>query len=156
MPRVKYPFPPCLEGRCETQAYSRWLARKAAAHRKRDKKRGNHSATIEAYKTAIHAAVELSGGIDAYTGRPLRWDLISAYNNEESKAGKRAYKASFGDLPTVDHVGDGLGAPNFRICGWRTNDAKHDLTYEEFVALCREVVAYHDMRKPASEVTAPL
>ena len=26
-----------------------------------------------------------------------------------------------------DHVGDGLGAADFKICAWRTNDAKHDL-----------------------------
>ena len=28
-----------------------------------------------------------SNGIDAYTGRKLRWDLISKYDNDESKTG---------------------------------------------------------------------
>jgi hypothetical protein len=74
----------------------------------------------------------------------LRWDLISKYTNDESKAGKRAYKRTFADLPSVDHVGDGLGAPDFRICAWRTNDAKTDLSHEEFVSLCRAVVAHYD------------
>lgn len=93
---------------------------------------------------AIHAAVADSGGVDAYTGHPLRWDLISTYDNEQSKAGKRAYKKAFGDLPSVDHVGDGLGAPDFAICAWRTNDAKNDLPFDEFVTLCRAVIAHHD------------
>jgi hypothetical protein len=144
MPTLKYQLPTCLIGHCEPRAYSRWLRRKAAAHRRRDRKRGNADATIEAYRVAIHAAVELSGGKDAYTGHALRWDLISKYDNEQSKAGKRAYKQSFGDLPSVDHVGDGLGAPDFRICAWRTNDAKNDLSYDEFIALCRHVIAHHE------------
>jgi hypothetical protein len=77
---------------------------------------------------------------------PLRWDLISKYDNAASSAGRRTYKGTFGDLPTVDHVGDGVGAPDFRICAWRINDAKNDLTYEQFVALCRAVLAHHDRR----------
>jgi hypothetical protein len=27
------------------------------------------------------------------------------------------------------------------ICSWRTNDAKSDLTRDEFVELCRKVIA---------------
>jgi hypothetical protein len=78
----------------------------------------------------------LSIGTDEYTGEQLAWNLISTYNNDESKQGRRAYKARFALLPTVDHVGDGTGAADFKICGWRTNDAKGDLSLEEFVALC--------------------
>ena len=44
----------------------------------------------------------------------------------------------------MDHVGDGLGDADFKICAWRTNDAKNDLTYSEFVALCRRVVEHFD------------
>ncbi len=144
----KYILPDTLIGQCDQKAYSRWLARKAQAHRKRDRKRGNSEATIEQYKQAIHSAVMRDGAHDAYTGMPLRWDLISKYNNDESKQGKRTYKKLYGDLPTVDHVGDGLGAPDFRICAWRTNDAKNDLPYEEFVELCRVVVARHTATLP--------
>ena len=46
---------------------------------------------------------------------------------------KRAYKKGLGNLPTIDHVGDGLGPANFKICSWRVNDAKHDLTNDEFL-----------------------
>ena len=121
--------------------YIRWLDRKAMAHVKRDRARGNKSATKEIYKVAIHQAVQTSGGRDAYTGEKLDWHLISKYDNESSKMDGRRYKATFGLLPTVDHVGDGAGPADFKICAWRTNDAKNDLSLEEFVSLCRRVVA---------------
>jgi hypothetical protein len=133
-------------GQCDEAAYLKWLNRKANAHRNRDRERGNTTATVEAYRKAIHASVVASGGSDAYTGRPLRWDLLSNYDNTASKEGKRAYKHQFGDLPSADHVGDGLGAPDFVICAWRVNDAKHDLPYDDLVELCRTVLAHHEKR----------
>jgi hypothetical protein len=143
---VKYPLPPFLEGLggCTPQAYARWLARKAKAHAKRDRTRGNKEATVEAYKLAIHQAVEQSGGRDAYTGQPLRWDLISKYDNTDAKTRGRACKKGFGDLPTVDHETDGLGPPRFVICSWRVNDAKNDLDLDEFLVVCRAVLAYRE------------
>ena len=120
--------------------YERWLRRKAAAHAKRDRRRGSAKAIGEAYRLAIHQAVVASDGKDAYTGEKLDWTLISRYDNAESKEKSRSYKHTFAHLPTVDHVGDGLGVADFKICGWRTNDAKNDLSLEEFIALCRRVV----------------
>jgi hypothetical protein len=139
----KYQLPAVLVGTVDQKIYERWLARKAAAHVKRDRKRGNSSALIEEYKRAIHEAVRTSGGIDIYTGEKLQWDLISKYDNEASKLGRGVYKASLALLPTVDHVGDGLGVADFRICSWRTNDAKGDLNHDDFIALCRRVVDHH-------------
>jgi hypothetical protein len=143
----KYQLPGSVAPLLDQQVYERWLARKAAAHAKRDRKRGNLTATIEAYKVAIHHAVETSGGRDAYTGEDLNWNLVSKYDNEESKLGRRTYKALYALLPTVDHVGDGLGVADFRICGWRTNDAKHDLSYHDFIDLCHRVTAHHGNSK---------
>ena len=141
-PSTIYRSPEFLSGHCTPQAYRRWLARKARGHVKRDRDRGNPSATIEEYKQAIHRAVERSEGRDAYTGRSLRWDLISRYNNDEAKLRRRAYKKEFGDLPTVDHVADGLGPADFVICSWRVNDAKNDLDLTEFLQVCRDVLAH--------------
>jgi hypothetical protein len=124
--------------------YEKWLHGRAIAHVKRDKKRGNTTASNEAYKIAIHSAVVQSGGRDHYTGEPLDWSLLCKYSNSESEAQGRRYKAGFALLPSVDHVGDGLGEADFKICGWRTNDAKNDLAHDEFVALCRRVVAHFD------------
>lgn len=144
MPSQKYPFPQFLAGRLDPNAYLRWLDRKARAHVIRDRARGNVTATREGYMRAIHAAVEESGGNDAYTGARLAWELISTYNNEGSKAGRRSYKRTLAALPTVDHVGDGLGPADFVICSWQTNDCKNDLTREELIAFCRSVLAHCD------------
>jgi hypothetical protein len=142
-----FELPPFLEDTVSREAYVRWLQRKAAAHLKRDRKRGNRSASASAYKRAIHNAVCVSGGRDSYTGEKLDWHLISTYRNDESKQGRREYKAKFGLLPTVDHVGDGTGPADFKICAWRTNDAKGDLSLDEFVALCERVLAANARRK---------
>jgi hypothetical protein len=140
---MRYEFPIFLANLVEPTVYFRWLQRKAAAHVKRDRKRGNANATISAYKQAIHEAVVASNGRDFYTGEELNWRLISQYDNEKSKALGRSYKKDLAALPTVDHVGDGLGNPNFVISSWRTNDAKHDLTLEEFLSLCTDVLKHH-------------
>jgi len=104
----KYALPDVLKGKCSQQDYTHWVRSKAAAHVKRDKKRGNKTAAAITYRDAIHHAVCQGGDKDAYTGRPLRWDLIRTYDNEKSKVGKRDYKKELADLPTVDHVDDGI------------------------------------------------
>lgn len=140
MKERKYAMPGFLSSVLTQTTYERWLRRKAAAHVKRDRRRGNSRAIGLEYRLAIHGAVLRSNGTDAYTGEVLDWHLVSKYDNEESKSGTRHYKAKFALLPTVDHIGDGLGAADFKICAWRTNDAKNDLTESEFIALCRRVV----------------
>ncbi len=141
----KYQLPDFLSPIALKQAsYERWLHRRALAHVKRDRKRGNATANVAAYKVAIHRAVVHCGGHDHYTGEPLDWSLLSKYSNAESKAKGRHYKATLALLPSVDHTGDGLGEADFKICAWRTNDAKNDLTHEDFVGLCRRVVAHFD------------
>src|SRR5690242_4917127 len=119
MPR-KHTMPPFLEGIVSPDAYERWLRRKAMAHVKRDRNRG-HKCTVALYKEAIHAAVVLSDGKDAYTGETLDWSLISTYKNEDAKNGRHSYKAGFALLPTVDHISAEATEASFRICGWRTN-----------------------------------
>ena len=136
----KYQLPGFLEQIISQKEYERWLHWRAIAHVKRDKKRGNEAATNEKYKMAIHQAVLESSGFDAYTKEWLAWDKISKYDNAESKSGGRDYKKGFALLPTVDHVGDGMGPANFKICAWQTNDAKSDLTYGELVELCKKVI----------------
>jgi len=137
----KSTMPQFLEAHVSPEAYDRWLARKAAAHVKRDRARGR-IATRSAYKSAIYSAVVMSDGRDAYTGEQLDWHLISTYRNDASSEGRHIYKASFALLPTVDHFEAGASAADLRICAWRTNDAKKDLSSAEFEELCRRVVAH--------------
>jgi hypothetical protein len=138
----KHSIPAFLEGMVDSDAYVRWLGRKAAAHVKRDRDRGQSAVTRPLYKEAIHAAVLLSDGRDACTGEVLQWRLISTYKNEDSKAGRHTYKSGFALLPTVDHVAAGATEASFRICAWRTNDAKSDLSPEEFIELCIKVLVH--------------
>jgi hypothetical protein len=135
MPR-KHSLPPFLEGKVTPDAYERWLNGRAIAHVRRDRKRGHSTVTRALYKEAIHAAVLVSEGKDAYTGEQLDWNLISKFNNEDAKAGRHKYKASFALLPTVDHVTADATEASFRICAWRTNDSKNDLSLESFLELC--------------------
>jgi hypothetical protein len=144
----KYELPAFLDGKVSREQYERWLHRKAIAHVRRDRKRGNISATNEEYKIEIHRAVIESDGLDFYTGTMLDWSLISTYKNDLSKSDGRRYKAQFALLPTVDHVNDGLGPADFKICSWRTNDAKNDLTLGEFVELCERVVSHNKPKGP--------
>ena len=140
MPSKRHAIPHFLVGRVDPLVYERWLARKAAAHLKRDRKRGYEGISGSQYRDEIHKAVVESGGQDYYTGEELDWTLLSKYNNEESIAGRHAYKAGFALLPTVDHIESARMNSGFRICGWRTNDAKHDLSHHEFIELCKLVV----------------
>jgi hypothetical protein len=135
-------MPEFLHGVISAEAYERWLSRKAAAHVKRDRLRDFSGTTRALYKETIHAAVLLSNGVDAYTGERLDWRLISTYNNEESKTGRHKYKAGFALLPTVDHVRAEATEASFKICSWRTNDAKHDLSHDEFMDLCQLVLEH--------------
>lgn len=145
MPR-KYVLPTFLTGIADQAAYQRWLKHKAQTHVKRDRKRGNATAIGEAYRVAIHAAVIASDGCDAYTGERLDWSLISSYDNNQSPEQGRTYKHGFARLPTVDHVGDGLGPADFKICSWRVNDAKHDLEMPVFLAVCKAVLEHHGFK----------
>lgn len=142
MPELKYPLPECLREHLTPGQYRNWLDRKANALVRRDRKRGNPTATASVYKEAIHGALLRDGANDWYTGERLDWHLVLTYDNDASKKGRRVEKARFARLPTIDHEDDGLGAPKFRICGWAVNDAKSDLSHEALVSLCRRVLAH--------------
>ncbi|SFV88665.1 Protein export cytoplasm protein SecA ATPase RNA helicase (TC 3.A.5.1.1) [hydrothermal vent metagenome] len=143
MEKRKYPLPAFLEGLHSQANYEKWLTNKAQTRLKRARDRGNTQANNEEYRIEIHRAVLECGGADAYTGELLDWRLLGRYNNVESKKGGRVYKKKFALLPTVDHVGDGMGKADFKICSWRTNDAKNDLSFSEFVVLCRQIISHN-------------
>jgi hypothetical protein len=147
MPRI-YDLPPFLADITTREIYLRWLARKAKTHCLRDRNRGNDLAVVASYRLAIHEAVLRSNGLDEYTGCQLRWELISQYDNDKSAAGRRTYKKEFYDLPTVDHIGDGLAAPDFAICSWQVNDTKHDQTIDELLSICRKLIHYNMTKLP--------
>lgn len=137
-----YPVPHTLGIPQDT--YIRWLRRKAAAHVKRDRLRCGYEIMGEEYRRLIHAAVVVHGTHDFYTGEKLDWSLVSTYSNDASKLGRTQYKAGFALLPTVDHIMGENDRYDFVICAWRTNDAKADLSFPEFLELCRRVITHAD------------
>jgi hypothetical protein len=137
----KHTMPQFLVDIVTAEKYESWLGRKATAHVKRDRKR-QRTASVSHYKEAIHAAVVLSDGRDAYTGELLDWARIGTYDNDESQAGRHGYKAQHALLPTVDHVDAGATEASFKICAWRTNDAKNDLTVASFLELCQRALEH--------------
>ncbi len=141
--RRKYQRPDFLNNIIDQVSYEKWLQRKSQTHYRRDKKRGNKTATGVEYKMAIHQAVIECDGKDAYTQENLSWHLLSTYDNKKSQEQGREYKKQFGLLPSVDHVGDGTGKADFKICSWRTNDSKSDLSMEEYISLCKKILKFN-------------
>jgi hypothetical protein len=151
-------IPEFIQVQCGRPAYMRWLQGRAAAHVNRDKKRfagreysGSGLPTVRAYKVVIHNAVVAQGSHDPYTGEKLDWSLVGKYDNSLSKKRGAEYKRRFRLLPTVDHVLDEMGRPEFDsegmpvmvICSWCINDSKNDLSEKEFFALCGQVWSRH-------------
>ena len=140
MPK-KYSLPDFLIDVVPQAKYTRWLNAKAAAHVKRDRKH-RPDITANEYRIQIHEAVILSEGKDAYTGEPLDWSLLSTWDNDKAKEHGSRYKSQFALLPSVDHVSERRGPTDFTICAWRTNDAKNDLSIEDFIQLCEKVIKH--------------
>lgn len=151
---VKYELPLFLEGHVTREKYGDWLHKKSNDHTKRDRKRLGTTIANADYKRQIHEAVCSSNGVDWYTGEELQWAQISTYNNDEFKAGRSNYKARFALMPTIDHVKRQEDGWDFLICGWRTNDAKNDLSLAEFLSVCRLVIARRGQEaEAAAELT---
>ena len=128
------------------EVYKRWLNRRASSHFNRDKKGYNGKYTIEEYRVAIHEAVRKSEGKDKYTGKFLKWELISTFNNKKAKRKGWKYMKKFSDLPTVDHVNRGENKLNFNICSWRVNDSKSNMTLKVYIHLAVQIIAFNKKR----------
>ena len=135
--QLKYNLPDFLKDTPES-VYLRWLNRKAQSLVRRDRRRWKQDISMSDYKQAIHNAVLCSEGQDSYTGEPLDWSLLSRYDNRESQRLGGQYKRQFALLPTVDHADPESKQTDFRICGWRTNACKNDLTLEELKELAAD------------------
>ena len=152
---IKYVLPAFLDGTLTREVYVRWLHRKAQAHARRDRRRWKRTISPSDYKQAIHQAVLRADGRDSYTREPLDWSLLSEWDNRESQRQGSKYKRRFALLPTVDHVDPESTEANFRICGWRTNDCKHDLTVEELRTFCEAFLRAQAAREDAKGAIDP-
>lgn len=143
MTNRRYAAPSFLNNLITQSHYERWLTRKAEAHVRRDRKK-KQNISVASYKKMIHDAVCHSEGRDDYTGENLDWTLISKWRNDEAKKEGPTYKKQFALLPSVDHATGRVGDTHFKICSWRMNDAKNDLSIDEFIDLAKKVLGHLD------------
>jgi len=140
-----YSLPEKIKGQCDEETYNRWLYRRAASLRKRDKKHSvSNLYSLKEYRDKVHEAVLNDADVDAYTGERMNWSLISTFDNSQAREGGKQYRKTFANMPTVDHDIDGKGMLRFRICSWRTNDSKNDLTVNELKTFCIKVLQYQE------------
>lgn len=90
----------------------------------------------------IHQAILDNGLLDPFTGEMLRWDLLGVWDDSQTKNPDRELIKKFSLLPTVDHVEPFGAVPGFEICSWLINRCKADMTLDEFVALCKKIIAF--------------
>ena len=128
----KYKLPEFLIGIVSPEDFRKWLSRKASSHTNRDRKREIDCKTSD-YKQKIYNAVLESQWFDFYTKERMDWKNISKF------AGKKGERGIYKRIPTVDHAFN-LGAPKFKICSWRTNDCKSDLTIKELKQFCKLIL----------------
>jgi len=140
----KYEVPSFITNKEAVDNYKKWLDNAATRHYKRDYYLHKQNVSRSQYKEVIHKAVIDSEGLDYYTGKKLDWSKINTWNNADAKK-IRGYKREFKNLPTVEHIFRENIEKNleFAICGWAINDAKNDLTIEEFIELCNDVITYN-------------
>jgi hypothetical protein len=60
--------------------------------------------------------------------------------NQRAPAYPRLKAVGYGSY--AGFAGDGLGRADFRICAWRTNGCKNDLSAAELLAFCHRVIEY--------------
>jgi len=125
-------LPPFLVGIVEKSEYKRWLDKRVRAHVRAHYKRfkGTKDPNRKKCREDIHKAVKDSLGKDDYTKEQLKWTLLN-------EPGRQPLK------PTVDHNWE-KGTCKFKICSFKTNDAKSDLSYGDFVELCRKIIKVAD------------
>jgi len=144
-----YFLPPFLEGILTLEQYRRWLEEKAHHLFVKDQK-GNRPCvlgrTCADYKMAIHKAIWANGLLDPYTGDVMDWKSIGA-----SKSGE-ALGQEDNMMPTVDHIDPYATELAFEICSHIVNDCKNNLNSDEFVGLCKKVVAF----RGGADLTPPL
>jgi hypothetical protein len=136
----KWRIPDCLKPTVSDEdAFRKWLNRKAASVRRRDRKRNVPILSLSTMKQAIISAIERSGGSDFYTGEALDWHLISKWVGREDGITATEYRRRFWMLPSVDHDFTDPANPAFHVCSWRMNDSKNDQSVEEFLELAAKV-----------------
>jgi hypothetical protein len=128
--RRKFELPSYIVGTNESK-FNEWIVKRAKYHASHDTKKKGIEFNQKDYREMIYNAITESKGRDFYTGEKLDWSKILRFE------GKRGTRRNFLDMPTIDHHESG----KFKICSWRTNDCKNDLSTKELKYFCRLILA---------------
>jgi hypothetical protein len=149
-PAHPYPLPQYLEGIVTPEQFRIWLFHKARMLLDRDRKAKRlcaQGANRKMYRDAIYDALMRGALCDPYTGEPLAWDKLGMWNPEKDKDLNDNFEMEFSLLPSVDHMDPNASGLKFEICSWLVNTCKSNFTPDEFVAICRDVLAYCSLKK---------
>ena len=92
------------------------------------------------YFEAVYDALAECNNKDYYTGDPLNWEISIEDDPEQDACSAKVRQERI----TFDHVhGRDLSKLEFVMCAGKTNDAKNDLTQEDFIKLCKSVLIHH-------------
>lgn len=143
----------------DRNAFIDWASERHTRLRQRDKEWRNKNSPetnlplCDEYFTAVFEALKNCAGIDYYTGDELNWKITLADKQAGTEPEKKeaASTEKRQERVTFDHInGRNLTKLKFVVCAGKTNDAKNDLTQDEFVKLCRAVVAFADEKQSLS------
>ena len=156
MPIVhKYELPPLLQGVMSVSQFDKLLNCRADTLRKRDLKLGRPYAagfSKAAYKEKIYAAFLSCGPDDPYTGDPCAGTCSGNGTTRKKHFFARSYRPGslwrgFFPAATVDHIDPESDQLEFEICSWIVNVSKSIMNPQEYIALCRKVIALGGMRE---------
>jgi len=140
-----YFLPSYLNGICTEDQFRKWLFKRAYELHLRDLRQGRPYAVRGdrvPYTKGIYTAALNAGLLDPYTGERMTWEKIKTWNSTKGKDWPDDLIKSFYLMPTVDHVDPSASVLKFQICSWRINECKSGLTPQEFIELCKKVIAH--------------
>ena len=137
-------------GEDDRAVFIEWACERHIRLRQRDKRWIDRTQSnqdlpdCEKYFTAVCKAIKSCEGKDYYTGKPLNWQITLEPKKESPDREKQGVEtAERQERVTFDHLnGRNLEDLQFALCAGKTNDAKNDLTEDEFLALCEAVYNY--------------
>ena len=144
-------YEPPIWVKSESINYKRWLNKMANRVVKHKRKYGE-SFNVKEAMDAIHQAMQLSDGIDPYDGTIMKSELIDTFMMKGCTLDANSKKEFF-RMPTIKYQSIEQTF-DFEIMSMQSNEAKGEMSHEEYLNHCRAVVNYCNVEEnPACNKT---